>query len=98
MADPWWLYMIECRGGGIYTGIAKNAIARYQQHAKGKGARYTKMNPPVTMLVCALFPSRREAAQEEWRIKQLSPLEKRQWAIALGGCASVDYCFDVGSG
>ena len=46
----WWLYMVECRGGGIYTGIAKDVDARYRQHEAGKGARYTRMNPPVALL------------------------------------------------
>ena len=81
----WWLYLIECRGGGVYTGIAKNVAARYRQHAAGKGAKYTKMNPPVAMLASTRFSSHREAAQEECRIKALTPLQKRQWAIALGG-------------
>ncbi|NJD39237.1 MAG: GIY-YIG nuclease family protein [Geobacter sp.] len=76
MAESWWLYMIECRGGGIYTGIAKDVQARYEQHAKGKGAKYTKMNPPIRLLGQVEFLSHKEAASEEWKIKRLTRAEK----------------------
>ncbi len=63
--------MIECRGGGIYTGIAKDVQARYEQHVKGKGAKYTKMNPPIKLLFKTEFPNHKAAASEEWKIKRL---------------------------
>lgn len=85
MVKPWWLYMIECRGGGIYTGIAIDVDARYQKHLSGKGAIYTRLNPPVRLLVRKEFPSRRLAAQAEYEMKQLSAMEKRRWVFALGG-------------
>ena len=85
MSSPWWLYMIECRGGGIYIGIAVNVDIRYGKHVAGKGALYTRLNPPVRLLARREFPDRRGAAQEEYRMKRLSTLEKRQWAWALGG-------------
>ncbi|WCE93240.1 GIY-YIG nuclease family protein [Acidithiobacillus ferriphilus] len=78
----WWLYLIECRGGGIYTGIALDVEKRYQQHATGKGARYTRMNPPERLLVRRAYPDHRSAAQAEWIVKRLSCLEKWRWAAA----------------
>lgn len=68
--------MIECRGGGIYTGIAKDVQARYGQHLKGKGAKYTKMNPPIRLLYQEKFPNHKAAASEECKIKKLSRAEK----------------------
>lgn len=85
MAKSWWLYMIECRGGGIYTGIAVDVDARYRKHVAGKGAIYTKLNPPVRLLARQEYPSRRLAAQAEYAMKQLSAAEKWRWAYALGG-------------
>lgn len=76
MADTWWLYMIECQGGGIYTGIAKDVEARYAQHVKGKGAKYTKMNPPVKLLLQMEYASHQVAAKEECKIKRLSRANK----------------------
>jgi len=89
MSKPWWLYMIECKGGGIYTGIAVDVDARYQTHVSGKGAKYTKMNPPLRILARKEFLDRRSAAQAEYAMKQLSPLEKRQWAYALSGTKDI---------
>lgn len=80
----WWLYMLECTGGGIYTGIALDVDLRYAQHVAGKGAKYTRMNPPLRILARTKFDSHREAAQAEMAIKRLAPLEKRRWAYALG--------------
>lgn len=88
--------MIECRGGGIYTGIAKDVQARYEQHLKGKGAKYTKMNPPIQLLTSQPFSTHREAAQEEWRIKRLSPLEKRSHALLLSNSADNIQNFNSG--
>jgi putative endonuclease len=76
MPETWWLYMIECKGGGIYTGIAKDVQARYAIHAKGKGAKYTKINPPVRLLCQVEHPNHKVAAQEEYRIKRLDRASK----------------------
>lgn len=83
--QPWWLYMLECKGGGVYIGIALDVEQRFEQHATGKGAKYTRLNPPLRIIARTRFESHREAAQEEARLKRLKPLEKRRWAYALGG-------------
>lgn len=83
-AEPaWWLYMIECRGGGIYTGIAIDVDRRYEKHAAGKGARYTRINPPVRLLCRHPFPDRGSAARAEYAIKRL-PVD-RKWRLAMSG-------------
>lgn len=82
---PWHLYLLECVGGGIYIGIAKDVDARYAEHAAGKGALYTRLFPPLRILGRKTFPDHRSAAQAERVFKTLSPLEKRQWAYALSG-------------
>jgi putative endonuclease len=79
----WWLYMIECRGGGIYTGIAIDVDLRYEKHASGRGARYTPINPPVRLLCRHPFSDRQSAARAEYVIKRLS--SERKWAMATSG-------------
>ena len=39
-AKFWYLYLIECLDGSIYTGITVDVAARYAAHLAGKGARY----------------------------------------------------------
>jgi putative endonuclease len=92
MSETWWVYLIICRNGSIYTGIAKDVEARFRQHAAGKGARYTRMHPPLALLARRQYPSRREAAQAEWFIKSLSPRGKREWAVAHGTDAHCSPC------
>jgi len=76
--------MIECKGGGIYTGIAKDVATRYEKHCKGIGAKYTKMNPPVRLLCQVECQNHREAAQAEYEMKKLKRSQKLQWALAYG--------------
>ncbi|WP_371325441.1 GIY-YIG nuclease family protein [Dechloromonas sp. ZY10] len=85
MSDkPWFLYLIECRDGSIYTGITVDVAARYAAHCAGKGARYTRSHPPQQLLAWAVHGDRAAAAREEFRVKQLSPGEKRRYAAVLG--------------
>ena len=76
-APAWSVYLIECRGGGIYTGVAIDVLKRYGAHARGKGARYTRAHPPRKLLAILEFPNRSTATQAESRIKRLSAAEKR---------------------
>lgn len=41
------LYILECSNGTLYTGIAIDVAKRYAMHCAGKGAKYTRMHPPV---------------------------------------------------
>ena len=43
----WYVYLIECRDGSVYTGIATDVARRFSEHAAGKGARYTRAHPPL---------------------------------------------------
>ena len=77
MRMPWFVYLIECKDGSIYTGIAVDVEARYAAHLNGKGARYTRSHPPRRLLAAVEYSDRSEASKAEYRIKQLSPREKR---------------------
>lgn len=88
MADagkPWYLYLIECADGSIYTGIAVDVAARYVAHCEGRGARYTRSHPPHRLLGYEAHPDRSAASKAEYRVKRLSPVEKRRFAAALAG-------------
>ena len=76
---PWHLYLLECTGGGIYIGIAKDVDARYAEHAAGKGALYTRLFPPLRILGVKTFPDHRSAAQAERAFKKLP-----RWKSASG--------------
>ena len=73
---PWWLYLIECRNGAYYAGITNDLDARYAAHAAGRGAKYTRANPPLRLLSARAFPDRAAASRAEWQLKKL-PREKK---------------------
>ena len=70
MAD-WVLYLLECKNGAFYAGITNNLEQRYAAHAAGKGARYTRANPPVKILASKLYTDRSTASVAEAQLKQL---------------------------
>ena len=74
---PWFLYLLECAGGRIYTGIAVDVEARYAAHVAGKGARFTRAYPPLRILLSLTFADRSAASRAEYRVKQLSASQKR---------------------
>ena len=84
----WHVYLIECRDGSLYTGVAIDVDRRYAQHVAGKGARYTRAHPPLRLL--ARFPcaDRASACRAEYAVKQLSALQKR--ALCAGGMAGFE--------
>lgn len=79
----WTLYLIECVDDSIYTGITVDVAARYAQHAKGKGARYTRAHPPLRLLATVDYPDHSSALKAEYRIKQLSAAQKRAYAAEV---------------
>ncbi|WP_246164714.1 GIY-YIG nuclease family protein [Litorivicinus lipolyticus] len=83
MSKPWAVYLLQCRSGRLYTGVAVDVQARFALHQAGKGARFTKADPPVALLAYQWLDGRSAALKEEYRIKQLPRAQKldliRQW-------------------
>jgi putative endonuclease len=83
-SKPWFLYLLECEDKSIYTGIAVDVVARFEAHKKGTGARYTRAHPPRKLLAVVEYPNRSAASQAEYRIKQMTAPEKRDFARHAG--------------
>lgn len=74
----WFVYLIECLDGSVYTGTAVDVAKRFALHAAGKGARYTRSHPPARLLASFEYPDRSGALKAEYLVKQLSPERKRE--------------------
>ena len=87
----YWLYILTCADGTLYTGIATDITRRLGEHngagkvgsslpnpraARGKGARYTASRRPVRLAYAAAFPTRSAAQSAEARTKRLSRQQK----------------------
>lgn len=72
----WYVYILECADGTLYTGITTDVNKRLLTHNKGKGAKYTKARLPVVLRASFEAEDRSTASKEEYRIKQLPRQEK----------------------
>ena len=68
---PFWLYLLECDDGTLYTGIARDPVERFLRHCAGAGAAYTRSHPPVRILAVRELSSQSEALKAEYALKQL---------------------------
>ncbi|SDN33811.1 putative endonuclease [Vreelandella arcis] len=75
----WYLYLLECQRG-TYAGITNDLAKRYRAHVTGKGARFTRANPPLALLGAQPFPDRASASRAEYALKRQTPSRKREWA------------------
>lgn len=73
MTGMWYVYLLRCNDGSIYTGIAKDLERRVKEHnTSKKGAKYTSCRRPVKMVYNKIVADRSIASKEELRIKKLS--------------------------
>jgi putative endonuclease len=79
MQAGWWLYVLECRRGVLYAGIARDVEARFAAHVKGGGAKFTRRNRPVRILGRVLLATKGEALRAEFALKKLRRAQKLRW-------------------
>lgn len=73
----WFLYVLECRDGSLYTGITVNVQKRFDTHKAGKGAKYTRSHPPQRVLAIVEYADRSAASRAEHAVKLLPLVQKR---------------------
>ena len=72
----WHLYLLECKGGSYYAGITNCLETRFAAHVSGRGAKYTRANPPVRILASKIYPDRSSASVAEAKLKRIPRSEK----------------------
>jgi putative endonuclease len=86
MSD-WYLYVVRCRDGALYTGISTDIDRRLAEHRVGgdAGSKYLKGRAPLTLLFQKRLGSRSLALKVENRVKKLSKAKKEEM-IYVPGC------------
>lgn len=75
----YFVYILECSDGSLYTGITKDVAKRLDEHnTSDKGAKYTKARRPVKLLYEEYSENRSSASKREYAIKKLTRLKKLQ--------------------
>ncbi len=72
----WYVYVVRCGDGSLYTGISVDVAARVRAHNEGRGARYTRSRLPVGLVHTERKRSRSTAQSREAAIKALSRQDK----------------------
>lgn len=72
----WFLYLVRCADGTLYTGTTNNVPRRCKQHNAGTASRYTRSHLPVELIYQESHASRSVALKRELAIKAMSRQEK----------------------
>ena len=76
MSRSAFVYLLRCSDGTIYAGWTLDVARRVKLHQQGRGARYTRMRRPLTLIYQERLPSRRAAMQREIAIKKMPRARK----------------------
>lgn len=79
---PWYMYVIECCDGSLYTGVTLDIERRIKQHNNGKGAAYTAARRPVVLRGVWRYVDRSSALRAESAFKK-KPREQKLKALNI---------------
>lgn len=79
--NNWFLYVIRCKHGRLYTGITTDVERRFAEHSSDdkKGAKYLRGKAPLTLVMKKKIGSRSMALKMEARVKKLSKIKKEMF-------------------
>ena len=74
----WYVYILRCGDGTLYTGITDDVDRRLAVHRAGKGAKYTRGRGPLEVVYTKEVPDKSAALKREIAIKKLTRQEKER--------------------
>lgn len=74
----WYVYMLLCGDGTLYTGVTDNVDRRLAAHRSGKGAKYTRGRGPLELVYTEEQPDKSAALRREIEIKRLTRPQKER--------------------
>lgn len=72
----YFLYILVCSDGSLYTGITTDVKRRFDEHKAGTGGRYTRAHGAKKILYTEKYPDRSSASKREAEIKKWSRIAK----------------------
>ncbi len=78
-SKKWFLYILECSDGTLYTGITNDISRRIELHNSGKASRYTRGRRPVTLIYQEPCRNKSFALKKEYVMKSLTRSEKKDY-------------------
>jgi len=74
--NTWFVYILRCDDGSLYTGITNDVIRRCEQHNAGTASRYTRSRLPVELVYQEEPTTKGKALKRELAIKAFSRKSK----------------------
>ncbi|MCR4333717.1 MAG: GIY-YIG nuclease family protein [Patescibacteria group bacterium] len=65
----YFVYLLECKDGSLYTGITTDVERRFKEHKSGMGGHYTRAKEAVRVVYTEKYPDRSSASKREAEIK-----------------------------
>ena len=78
MESIWYLYILRCKDGTLYTGITTDVEKRLAAHRSGRGAKYTRGRAPLELVYREICGSHSKALKREHQTKALSREDKQK--------------------
>ena len=72
----WFVYIIKCKDGSLYTGSTNDLEKRFEKHKSGKGGRYTRSHIPEKIVFFEKYGRKVIALRREREIKSWPRKEK----------------------
>ena len=72
----WFVYILKCEDGSLYTGATNDLEKRFKAHKEGKGGKYTRSHIPVEIVFSKKCANNIVALRKEREIKNLTRKEK----------------------
>lgn len=72
----WWVYILHCADGTLYTGATNDLDRRLAAHNAGRGAKYTRTRRPVALVYREEAADKSAALQREAALKKLARAAK----------------------
>lgn len=77
MEQIWWVYILLCADGTLYTGITNNPECRLHAHNAGTASKYTRTRRPVSMVYRESVATKVDALRRELVIKGMTRKQKQ---------------------
>jgi len=74
----WYLYLVRCSDGSLYTGISTDVERRFAAHVANRGARRLRGRGPLELVYSRALGDRSLASRVEHRVKQLNRSDKER--------------------
>jgi len=73
---PYFVYLLECEDGSLYTGVTTDVERRFAEHKSGVGSNFTRAKKAKRIVYTEQHPDRSSAQKREAEIKSW-PREKK---------------------